>query len=87
MALFNVPQADQFSIDGKEYFRFALPNGGTRILLTNAPRDLSKCPRTELNRLVRLLQMRDSVQLPEGRTLKSLGKKEVLSLIEGKVTF
>ena len=85
MATYTIPRDQQYTVDGKDYFRFPLPNGGNRILWTDAPKDLKKCPRTELNRLVRLFEQRSLVVLPT--TLKKIKKADILALINPLILF
>lgn len=84
MSLYTVPASDQFTADGKEYFKFPLPNGGLRVLWTTAPKDLTKIPRMELNRLVRMFEEKGLV-LP--MTLRRIKKADVLALVTPLLSF
>jgi len=90
MSLYTVPLTDQFTEDGKEYFRFAditvssLPGYRDRVIWTTVPKDLKRCPRVELNRLVRFFEKKGLV-LPE--TLRRIKKADVLTLIVPLLAF
>lgn len=85
MASFRISKENQFVLDGKEYFRFPLSNGSSRILWTTAPKNLRACPRMELNRLVRALEESHCVVLTA--TLRRLKKTEVLALVAPVLQF
>jgi hypothetical protein len=84
MSLYTVPASDQFTADGKEYFKFPLSNVGWRVFWTTAPKDLKRCPRVELNRLVRMFEEKGLV-LP--MTLRRIKKADVLALITPLLAF
>jgi hypothetical protein len=84
MASHTVSKSEQYIIGAEDYFRFATPNGGRRVLWTSAPKNLRKCPRVELNRLTRLLESKGLV-LP--MTLRYIKKAELLALIEPLLQF
>ena len=93
IAAFVVEKEDQFVVDGVDYFRFSMCNGKdqagrddpTQILVTNAPKDLKRCPRMELNRLVRMLEKKNIIRLP--KALKYMKKEEILGMLEGRILF
>lgn len=85
MSSYCVPSEHQSIVDNKIYFKFPLPNGGTRVIWTTAPKDLKKCPRVELNRLVRMFEKMGALTLPT--TLRHMKKADILALITPLLSF
>ena len=85
MATYTIPRDQQYTVEGKDYFRFPHDTRGTRIFWTDVPKDLKKCPRTQLNRLVRLFEKLGLVVLPT--TLRNIKKADVLDLINPLILF